>query len=281
MILVAGGSVPGTDHTMPGKPGWTNNQDAYHWRQQNSCLVAVVCDGCGSGAHSEVGANLLARLVTQVIIDEAMYSRMGLTMSWMRVRQLIISHVTVIAKAMGRSLSETINDFFLSTILGVVVTPREISVFSVGDGVYVADGYTVRLGPFPNNAPPYLAYEISGSTLVDEHPEYFSLCPRFSLSVSEPHALLIGTDGVNDLIAAAESNLPHRAEQVGPISQFWEDEKKYFGNPDAIRRRLALINKEGAEVVGENVARVTGGLLPDDTTFIVIKYEPPSEKGGE
>ena len=56
---IAAGTVSGRDHRQAGK----NNHDAYVFSSDASGTVAVVCDGCGSGRHSEVGAKIGARLV--------------------------------------------------------------------------------------------------------------------------------------------------------------------------------------------------------------------------
>ncbi len=63
---IAGGSVSGRSHVLAGK----GNQDAYYWAGQETSLVAVVCDGCGSGASSEVGAELGARLLVAEVARE-------------------------------------------------------------------------------------------------------------------------------------------------------------------------------------------------------------------
>jgi len=109
---------------------------------------------------------------------------------------------------------------------------------SIGDGVVFVNDRLTRLGPFADNAPPYPAYAL---TAADGDG------PRFQIEriapTSEVRSLLIGTDGVNDLIAAQDRPVPGKTETVGPISRFWKDEC-YFANPDAVRRRLALINSE-------------------------------------
>lgn len=278
---IAGGSVPGIEHTKPGKPGWTNNHDAFHWRQTDNCLVAVVCDGCGSGAHSEVGSKISARLLTQVIalaaekyVDQVMRqpdAKIGI--DWERAKTLVLSHISVLAAAMGESFSQTINDYFLFTMVGVVITPWNTFLFSVGDGVFVINGEVVELGPFPNNAPPYLAYNLTGSTLTDTQPDLLRITVNREIPTSELRSLLLGCDGVLDLIAAADKKLPHREDVVGGVDRFWLDDH-YFTNADAVRRRLALINKEGAEAVAGSKPRVIGGLLSDDTTLVVIRRTP-------
>ena len=60
---VAGGSVTGRAHAVLGR----GNQDAFAWVDDDGVLVAVVCDGCSSGRHSEVGAHLGARLVATAV----------------------------------------------------------------------------------------------------------------------------------------------------------------------------------------------------------------------
>lgn len=60
---VAGGRVPGADHRRTG----TACQDAFAWTGSAQGLVATVCDGCGSGRSSEVGASLGARLWTHAL----------------------------------------------------------------------------------------------------------------------------------------------------------------------------------------------------------------------
>jgi len=282
---IAGGSVPGTDHTKPGKPGWTNNQDAFEWRETDNCLVAVVCDGCGSGSHSEVGSNIAVPLMIQFLAEAAeKYVSEVMDMpdtkteiGWERVKTLVLGHIAVLAKAMGGSFSQTINDHFLFTLVGVVITPWNAFLFSMGDGVFVINGEVLKLGPFPDNTPPYLAYNLTGSTLTDTDPELLKI-KVIRVGTSDLQSLLIGSDGVLDLIAAANEKLPHRNELVGGIDQFWTNDF-YFENSDAVRRRLAIVNREGAEVVGKNNARVTSGLLSDDTTFIVIRQDPNEKEG--
>lgn len=269
---VSGGSVPGTDHTKPGKPGWTNNQDAFCWGSDQT-IVAVICDGCGSGLHSEVGAKIASRLFTQAIASEGFAVVWDSAFIWNSIKDNVLSQIATIASAMGGSFSKTINDYFLFTMVGVIVTPWLTYLFSVGDGVFVLNGEIINLGPFPNNEPPYLSYNLTGSTLTDTNPDLLNVKVNRIIPTVELQSLVLGCDGVIDLIGAADKKMPHREELVGGIEQFWTNDL-YFSNEDAIRRRLALTNKEGAEVLAPGKARVVGGLLPDDTTMIVIRRDP-------
>src|SRR5690606_22784578 len=64
---IAAASVIGREHARAGR----NNQDAFSLLAQGEVLAAVVADGCGSGAHSEVGAQLGARCVAQAVLAVA------------------------------------------------------------------------------------------------------------------------------------------------------------------------------------------------------------------
>jgi len=55
---IAAASVIGREHARAGR----NNQDALSLLAQGEVLAAVVADGCGSGAHSEVGAQIAQRI---------------------------------------------------------------------------------------------------------------------------------------------------------------------------------------------------------------------------
>jgi hypothetical protein len=90
---------------------------------------------------------------------------------------------------------------------------------------------------------------------------------------------LIGTDGAADLEAAAEARLPGREEPLGPLAQFWEQDR-YYENADAVRRRLFLANREAPRMSSDAVAGqcrpgTTSAsdkpLLPDDTTLVVLR----------
>ena len=96
---------------------------------------------------------------------------------------------------------------------------------------------------------------------------------------------MIGTDGVFDLENSEERKIPGKEDLVGPISQFWQD-KRYYNNPDMIRRSLSLINRCVTRIPkgedGSLKIQHENGLLPDDTTIVAIRRIPlnhDTEKG--
>lgn len=49
--------------------------------------------------------------------------------------------------------------------MGALITSQTSYLFSIGDGLIAVNGEIVRVGPFANNTPPYLAYELVSSSI--------------------------------------------------------------------------------------------------------------------
>jgi len=246
------GSIIGRNHVVTGR----NNQDAYRVVLRSQFVAAVVCDGCGSGKHSEVGAKLGAKIVTNAIAD---LLDQGMAIShpdfWDILKTNLFQKlidIVAIANDAQESVMEFVNDYLLFTIVGAVITANETMTFSMGDGAIAVNGKLTQIPAYPGNAPPYLAYGLYRPDAVS-----FEICDR--LATSEVESILIATDGIDDLIA------------VEDVSQFWQEDK-YFKNPDAIRRKLSMLNREEIKpdwTKRELVKR--SGILSDDTTLIVIR----------
>jgi hypothetical protein len=264
---IAAGSVTGRDHVLAGR----NNQDSYHWASLPQAVMAVVCDGCGSSKHSEVGAQIGARLMIEAMSRALQGPAHAF---WYRVRQDVLTQLRCLAEQLGGNFSSTVQDYLLFTVVGTLMTPRRTFCFSLGDGVMVVNGDQILLGPFPDNAPPYLAYE-----LFDAHNGRLSaLSQEFQIQRVLPttavQSIVLGTDGLETFLQAATCPIPGKGTTVGPLQQFWQEER-YFTNPDAIRRTLALVNREVIQPNWE-AQRLNrqGGLLPDDATLVVIRRRP-------
>ncbi|MDY7230229.1 protein phosphatase 2C domain-containing protein [Hyalangium rubrum] len=255
---IAAASVMGREHARAGR----NNQDALCVRSRGDVLAAVVTDGCGSAAHSEVGAQLGARCVADVAL--AVLER-GISLEAPEfletVRAEVLGFLSSLTSQLGSSL---VGEHLLFTVVGAVVTPSRTLVFSAGDGLWALNGEVHALGPFPHNAPPYLAYGLLSEGAVPL--ERQALVPT-----EEVVALMLGTDGAVDLGKLTEARVAETEEPVGPLSQYWSNER-YFQNPDALRRRLTLLGRESvrADFTARRLVR-TPGLLADDTTLIVLR----------
>jgi hypothetical protein len=151
---------------------------------------------------------------------------------------------------MGGDLRATVHDHFLFTIVGIAVTPTLTAVFAIGDGV-VAVGSEVReLGPFPDNSPPYLAYDLLDPTRETA----FAL--EALLPTSDVTSLAVATDGAVEL--------------PGLASLATDD--RIFRNRDALRRRLFRLSDERLSVdwAAGRLER-DGGRLADDTSVAVVR----------
>lgn len=251
---IAGGTVTGQAHVAAGR----NNQDAFSWERSGDGFVAVVCDGCSTAPHSEVGAQLGARLLTRAaapLLESAADPAELLEQVRRGVLDALRSLATGLAGGRsGPAFARAVLDHFLFTVVGALVTPRWATTFSLGDGLAVLNGDRLQLGPFPGNEPPYLAYALLPGS-ARERP--FELHPP--VPVEEVRSLLLATDGALDLEARADRAVPGRGELVGPLSQFWSEDR-FFANRDMVRRRLAVVARGPR-----------GGLLPDDTTVVVAR----------
>ena len=246
----AAGSVIGRDHVLARR----NNQDAFCTWSGDEGVIAVVADGCGSGRSSEVGARLGARLVTEALRRQR--QRLAVLPPERlleRVRVDVLESLGRLAASMGGSLDQAVSDYLLFTVIGAVVADPVAFVFTLGDGVVIVND-EADVVSCADNRPPYLGY---GLTNGDGSEPRFEV--RRALPVQDVDSILIGSDGVVDLMA------------VEPLHRFWEDDR-LFRNPAALTRRLTLLNRNVQRIDWE-ARRVERehGLLPDDTTLVVLR----------
>jgi hypothetical protein len=267
---LATGSVIGRDHRLVQK----NYQDGTCVIRRAECTIAVVTDGCGSSKHSEVGAQIGARIVAENISKEI--STNGGNVNWRRVRFNTLVTLDMLAKQMGGRYQQTVMDYFLFTIVGVLLTDEQAVFFALGDGMVVINGVEMFLGDFPDNAPPYIGYGLIGDILRVPEMEHVPIGVVAELDLAELDHFLIGSDGVEDLIDSYELNKPGTKQPVGGIEQFWTEDV-VFANPELINRRLKLIARDWPK------QNPDPGLLPDDTTLVVgrRKQQPEPETAEE
>ena len=265
-IALAAGSVIGRDHRIVPK----NCQDGFHVKNRGPITVGIVTDGCGSGAHTEVGAQIGARLVCEAVLAER--ERVGFIsdIRWDRVLADVVSTLHVLARQMGDSLSAVVNEFLLFTVVGVVMDDSEAGFFNFGDGVVIINQQLIELGPFPGNQPPYLGYCLVGSSLPSIEPAALTFQVVDTTPLADLDYFLIGTDGVMDLIQAEGRYKPGSEELITPIQEFVDD--KCFSNEVLLSRRLLLVARDWHHRdPATNQQVVDVGLLPDDTTILVGK----------
>lgn len=275
---IASGTVPGRRHVGSGNLLiGKNNQDAYGTALDAGCLVACVFDGCSSAEHSEVGAKIAASLLPESIraaAQQVSYDRAELTKDsfWQDIKSEALRRLRNCAAEMSGAdtLGATIARYFLFTIVGVLITKNATIFFSVGDGVFFINGSAHILGPFADNAPPYLCYD-----LID-HLER----PSLPFALHELHGevadnILIATDGLMQLIDKEHSQIPGKMQAVGSLSDICTNNRFFQDNPcESITPWLRQVNSEVVRFSfnsDEPLLQRCYGLLSDDTTIVAIR----------
>lgn len=263
---LAGGSTTGRDHRQ-GAP--SNCQDAYAIHQAARGITALVADGCGSGKHSEVGAKSGVRMATTILHR---YLSQGIAPSQRMLDQLqyeLLSQLRFLATLIDvDNFKQTINDYLLFTLGGIIITEEVALMFAFGDGVGVVNGEVTVIEPKEGNLPPYISYALTGTSLTHFDTDSLRFRIIAELPAGELQSFLIGTDGVNAILNNPARPLPGRDELVGEISQFWQNDL-FFRNSAALARRLNLIARDRSRVIGSGRQITDAGLLPDDTTLVV------------
>lgn len=275
---IAGNTIVGYNHLGEKVLLGTNNHDAHQVLQTATHSLGIVCDGCGSGEHSEVGAKIGALLLKarlneyvsrlchrkfeEVLPDLEIYLE--------RARQDVLAYIRTQVLSFGGSMSDFVKNYYLFTVMGFIICADWTAIFSIGDGVFMLNEETVVTNSGEANEPVYLSYEITGSTLSNQDPENLRFKIRRLIKTEKVKRLLIASDGAAFFGKIQERSIPGQQRLVGGLEQFFE--QRYFDNPDAVRRTLALINTKKVRM---NSARdgltVEHGLLPDDTTIVVAK----------
>jgi hypothetical protein len=238
-IRVAAASVTGSRHLRAQR----NGQDAAASWLGDDAAAVVVCDGCSAGASSEVGARLGAALVVRALATRlATGEPAGSPAMWAAVRADVVCALERLVASIDGDRAAAIHEHFLFTVVAATVTRTEAAVWALGDGSY-ALGDSVRvLGPFADNQPPYLAYDLLGKVYA----AHLDVAPRCDV--------VIATDGVLDLDA--------------PLTSF----SRLISHPDALRRHLAVLAR-GSERVCWDERRIarTPAALQDDCAIGVIR----------
>ncbi len=242
-IRATGAAVTGARHLRTAR----NGQDAVAvWIGERQGAV-VVCDGCGSGGSSEVGARLGAQLVVALLARElvAGASPAEPTM-WTRVRADVAARIGELAAAMPGERAQIIHEHFLFTVVAAAVAGDSAAVWAIGDGAYAIGARTRELGPFADNQPPYLAYDLLEMPQVAHHEV---------ISAAGGGTIVVATDGVAELGLDAISI------------------ERSLAHPDALRRRLAVLAR-GSENIEWETRRVVRAPAPlqDDGAVAILAW---------
>lgn len=270
---IAEGIVSGRDHRLIDK----NNQDAKCTYIDDKKIIAIVCDGCSEGKNSEVGAKIASRLLVEEIKKQSTKSLQAVTESqfWEIVRQNVLAQIRCLALSLGGSFTQVIVDYFLFTIVGFVLTENDFILFSIGDGYVQINDENISIGPFPGNEPPYMAYSLLDSSMTKKDPELLKFNMLKVIKTEQVTSVIIGSDGIDDLVAASGKNIPGKDELIGEIVQFISNDK-FYTNSFLLGRRLAMINKDSVKYIRDVKGTIIevkkeNGRLKDDTTMVCLR----------
>ena len=199
-------AVTGARHLRLGR----NGQDAAGAWVGAGAGAVVVCDGCGAGASSEVGARLGVRLVLAALEARLVRGASPADATvWAEVRAEVGAALAQILALLGPPAARAalVHEHLLFTIVAAAVRGDALAVWTVGDGGFAfgadAPGPATVRGPFADNQPPYLAYD-----LVDR-PAAAAL-----VTADLPRGVVVvATDGVAEVGLAAA---PRRAARCSP-----------------------------------------------------------------
>jgi serine/threonine protein phosphatase PrpC len=264
LFVVSSASVPGSHHRSMAK----NNQDAWAVDKNEQALVAIVCDGCGSGAHSEVGAQLAGPFIVKTLLNKLAKAPADFEKNLEETRTELHCFLRQTATSLNESSAAAVLEYFLFTVVGVIITERQTVIFGLGDGLFALNGEVTQIDE--NNEPNYLAYG-----LLSEEKARQKFVIRKIIDTGAIQSLLIATDGLAEWeeVKNRKITICGREQMVGGIEQFFVEDK-YKQNSTALQKRL-------------NVIGLNHKLLADDATVILIRscrdtlFCPRPEKGGE
>ena len=270
---IAAGTTMGTSHYQAHQ----NRQDGWWVERTTRCVAAIVCDGCGDPGSpcSEVGAAIGARLLARRLCELAGVGVPAET-ALEQARLDVLSHLGVLAAGMG-DVEDAVRRYFLFTVVGALVTCREAVFFSIGDGLICVNDRVHKIGPYPDNAPPYMAY-----ALIPHHrcsdSQHFTVHVR--VPTPELDRFLLGTDGAAPLLDESLA-VPGKPGAAGGLDR-WLAEDLYYRNPAALPNRLRLLASDHQRIDWEAHRKLTDrGRVADDATLVLGRRVPGSGRGEE
>lgn len=252
---IASASTQGALHAATRK----NNQDALAFRVAGNAIILAAADGCSGGSVSEFGARLGAQSLASAIARAGSID-LGRETDRAALKGEVLADLCYALRLFGGDARAAINEHFLFTLVGCVLTPERATLFCWGDGTFVVNGERVVLPTMGDNKPAYCGYAlIPGCTVPAEHLQFRVIR---EIPTSEIQSLIVGTDGVAQLFDIAERTFPGREEVVGDVAQLWENDL-FFANPFALTRLLTRMNPMPPPW--------RTGLLADDTSLFVVR----------
>ena len=202
-LSITKASVIGRGHILSAK----NNQDYINtWLDEdNETCLGVVCDGCGSGRHTEFGSILTGQLVVNALHDLSVSINDDQDCQWFaKVLQdrIVDSLKTITKEIFGNQLNNQnttllvnfFDEYLLSTFLFYLVKFDRVIIGHCGDGIVIINDEIIEINQ--SNKPNYIAYKC-----LKDNSNFLTIK---SYSLNEINRLAIATDGLEPLIQKPE-----------------------------------------------------------------------------
>ena len=223
-----------------------NRQDFCETFTDEGDVYGIVCDGCGSGLYTEVGASLIGNFILRLLstldlqsFNSPFDTSIATTyeeVSKETISQYIEAKITLKVYSFIEQITTNmqfenvadkvkfINDYFLTTFIFGVVLRDFIVVGHCGDGVIVVDNdinvIDQGLGPH------YLAYNNVPKEALQVQPSHLQ---GIKISIYNPKIvsrIAIGTDGLTPLVEKVDElfNVPRLQRKFN----VWSKDKIFF-----------------------------------------------------
>ncbi len=198
--IVSGASVVGRDHVVLGRSA----QDALAAGATGDAAWGVVCDGCGEGAQSEVGAGLAAAFLGAELERRIGSGAPPAEVPEPAIRALValLADVTSAVAAGDRGRAERfVRDHLLATVVGFCARGDDGVVFACGDGAFTIDGAVTVIDE--DGRPSYPAYAVLSAAAAPFVVRAFSVRPGARIAVA--------TDGFDPALVPDAFGRPRHA----------------------------------------------------------------------
>lgn len=228
-LQIRAGQVIGRDHLLR----QANCQDGYALIQTEQHIIGIVCDGCGDGKHTEVGAKLAANYLAGQAVDLLSVGHNIEEIPDLLYPCMVQYLKDLIGLTQPRDRLAFLREHLLFTIVGVILSEDDGVIFTAGDGIYAVDSDICEIDQ--NNEPIYIAYRLLDPTMLNG----LSVPNRFEVQRIKPdwQQVMISSDGF-------ETEL---------MSEVWG-----LNHPRALQRKLNFWSNQEHR-------------LRDDTTLIAIE----------
>jgi hypothetical protein len=248
--------VIGRDHSL----FRVNRQDFCDTLDDEGDLYGIVCDGCGSGAYTEVGASLIGNLVLRLLptlnlqqfnspfaiqyTNDPELQRMT-DISKSQISRFIESQVTTTVYAFIERLTRNlqlytfiqnkdkivekmqfINDYLLTTIIFSIVLRDYVVIGHCGDGVVIVDDDVTVIDQ--GGSPHYLMYNNVPKEALQSTPSQLQGLKIDIYDTKKISKIAIGTDGLTPLVDNKTTNELFGVSRLQRKFNMWSNQKVFF-----------------------------------------------------